>query len=210
MNAFAKNESYVYWTVRHCDSWIKDQLDVTYFPSYLLNMFRTLIYPSSGACDYSFELPHWSYCSWFDVCRSFGVVGLEWYPCCRLQPATQIWHRNSNTHQTKNNTTNVVVQQNSRKLLMMDILMSETCWANKKGNKIASDIKLVFYSSSAKNGLLVELKESQTFFTTHLSAFWCSCPYLSALNLSVPATHTHHHTCQKLCLSVCCVFWWWR
>ena len=47
-------------------------------------MFRTLIYPSSGACDYSVELPHWSYCSWFDVCWSFGVVGLEWYPCSRL------------------------------------------------------------------------------------------------------------------------------
>ena len=30
---------------------------------------------------------------------------------------------------------------------MMDILMSETCWAHKKWNKIASDIKLVFYSS---------------------------------------------------------------
>jgi len=23
-------------------------------------MFRALIYPSSGACDYSVELPHWS------------------------------------------------------------------------------------------------------------------------------------------------------
>jgi len=31
---------------------------------------------------------------------------------------------------------------------MMDILMSETCWAHKKGNKIASDIKLVFHSST--------------------------------------------------------------
>ena len=31
---------------------------------------------------------------------------------------------------------------------MMDILMSETCWAHKKWNKIASDIKLVFYSST--------------------------------------------------------------
>jgi len=56
-------------------------------------------------------------------------------------------HRNSNTHRTKNNTTNVVIQQHSRKLLMMDILMSETCWAHKEWNKIASDIKLVFYSS---------------------------------------------------------------
>ena len=59
------------------------------FTSYILNMFRTFIYPSSGACDYSVELSHWSYCSWFDVCWSFRVVGLEWYPCCRLQPATR-------------------------------------------------------------------------------------------------------------------------
>ena len=42
----------------------------------------------------------------------------------------------------------VVIQQNSRKLLMMDILMSETCWAHKKWNKISSDIKLVFNSST--------------------------------------------------------------
>ena len=48
----------------------------------------------------------------------------------------------------QNNTTNVVIQQHSRKFLMMDILMSETCWAHKKWNKIASNIKLVFYSST--------------------------------------------------------------
>jgi len=29
-------------------------------------------------------------CSWFDVCWSFGVVGLEWYPCSRLKSATRI------------------------------------------------------------------------------------------------------------------------
>ena len=46
------------------------------------------------------------------------------------------------------NTTNVVIQQNSPKLLMMDILMSETCWVHKQWNKIVSDIKLVFYSST--------------------------------------------------------------
>jgi len=63
-------------------------------------------------------------------------------------------HRNSNTHRTKNNTTNVVIQENSRKLLMIDILMSERCWAHKKWNKIASDIKLVFYSSTNTNNCL--------------------------------------------------------
>ena len=37
---------------------------------------------------------------------------------------------------------------------MMDILMSETCWAHKKWSKIASDIKLVFYSSTRKSSLV--------------------------------------------------------
>jgi len=36
-------------------------------------------------------------------------------------------HPNSKTQQSKNNTANVVVQQHSRKLLKMDILMPETC-----------------------------------------------------------------------------------
>ena len=56
---------------------------------------------------------------------SFGVVGLEWCPCCRLKLSTRIPlhveafnmgttpthpHRNSNTHWTINNTTNVVIR----------------------------------------------------------------------------------------------------
>ena len=86
------------------------------------------------------------------MCWSFSVVGWSGIRVAGFslqhgyhsnQP-----HWNSNTHRTKKNTTNVVIQQNSRKLLMMDILMSETCWAHKKWNKIASDIKLVFYSST--------------------------------------------------------------
>jgi len=36
-------------------------------------------------------------------------------------------HPNSNTHQIKNETANVVFQQHSRKLLKMGILMPETC-----------------------------------------------------------------------------------
>jgi len=66
-------------------------------------------------------------------------------------------HRKSNTHRTKNNTTNVIIEQNIRKLLMMDILMSEICWAHKKWNKIASDIKLVFYSSSINSWCLLNV-----------------------------------------------------
>jgi len=59
-------------------------------------------------------------------------------------------HQISNTQRTEDKTTDVVIQQQSRKLLMMDILMSETCSAHKKWNNIARDIKLVFYSSTVK------------------------------------------------------------
>jgi len=31
-----------------------------YFASSMLNMFQTLIHPSSGACDSSIVSPHWS------------------------------------------------------------------------------------------------------------------------------------------------------
>ena len=57
-------------------------------------------------------------------------------------------NNSSNTQRTENKTTDVVIHQHSRKLLKMDILMSETCWAHNKWNKIASDIKLVFYPST--------------------------------------------------------------
>ena len=86
-------------------------------------MFRALICPSSGARDYSVELSHWS-CVLGSMCvGSFGVIVLEWYQCCRLKPVAGYRLKPA----AKNNTTNVVIQQNSRKFLMMDILMSETC-----------------------------------------------------------------------------------
>ena len=53
----------------------------------------------------------------------------------------------SNTQRTENKTTDVVIHQQSRRLLKMDILMPETCWAHNNWNKITSDIKLVFNSS---------------------------------------------------------------
>jgi len=42
--------------------------------------------------------------------------------------------------QTKNETTNVVITHHSRELLMMGIVMPETCWAYKKYNKITIGI----------------------------------------------------------------------
>jgi len=81
-------------------------------------------------------------------CGWVGVVSVRQAEACNMDTIPTQPHWNANTHRTKNNTTNVVIQQNSHKLLMMDILMSEKCWARKKWNKIASDIKLVYYSST--------------------------------------------------------------
>ena len=98
-------ESYVNWTVHHLDSWIKrDKLMslALLFHYLLLNMFRMLIHPSSGACDLFVEIFHGLYCScsmcvgvtlwfgwggvvsgwviswvvlfWFDVCWCYVVV----------------------------------------------------------------------------------------------------------------------------------------
>jgi len=72
-------------------------------------MFWTLIYPTSGACDCVAELPHRSFCS----------VKTEEHHKFTLK---------LNPPSLQNKTTDVVIQQQSRKLLMMDILMSETFW----------------------------------------------------------------------------------
>ena len=98
-----------------------------YFTSYVLNVFRTLIYPSSGALRLfcwitTLVVLFLVRCVLAIRCGWFGVVSV-------LQAEAEI-------------------QQNSRKLLMMDILMSETLWTHKKWNYIAGDIKLVFYSST--------------------------------------------------------------
>ena len=81
-----------------------------------------------------------------------NINNIKWCSFCRLKPAKRTppninRNKSSNTQRTENKTTDVVIHQHSRKLLKMDILMSETLWAHNKWNKIASDIKLVFHSS---------------------------------------------------------------
>ena len=71
----------------------------------------------------------------------------------------------------QNKTTDVVIHQRGRKLLIMDILMSETCWAHKKWNKIASDIKLVFNSSTIKITVLV-------VFVCVMFTYTSACKYI--------------------------------
>jgi len=40
-----------------------------YFISSMVNMFRTLIHPSSGACDFSIISPHWL-CDLVSMCET--------------------------------------------------------------------------------------------------------------------------------------------
>ena len=65
-------------------------------------MFRTLIYPSSGACDCVVELPHRSSCSQFVVCWRFGTARFGWCSFCRLKPSDSfsVHHRESSTVHT--------------------------------------------------------------------------------------------------------------
>ena len=58
---------------------------------------------------------------------AFVAAGIWWCSFCRLKPATRALLKPSHTQRIENKTTDVVIQQHSRKLLMMDILMSETC-----------------------------------------------------------------------------------
>ena len=123
-----------------------------------------------------------------------GAAGFGLCSFCRLKDSTTVLcfsttqhqsHQISNTQRIENKMTEVVIQQHSRKLLIMDILMSETCWAHKKWNKIASDIKLVFNSSTITmmHGPINirstwHLYESNHYNTTHYSITspytkWC-------------------------------------
>ena len=54
-----------------------------YFTSSMLNMFRTLIHPSTGACDFSIVSPHWS-CVLVSMCVGVSVLVLQ--PATRIQP----------------------------------------------------------------------------------------------------------------------------
>jgi len=77
----------------------------------MLNMFRMLIHPSSGACDLFVELFHGMYCS-----GSMCVGVTLWFGCGGVLSTSN-----------QSNTTHEITQQISRKLLRMDVLTSETC-----------------------------------------------------------------------------------
>ena len=78
----------------------------------MLNMFRMLIHPSSGACDLFVELFHGLYCS---VRREAFALAYLFSGECLVVTCVVVWES--------------VVLQISRKLLRMDVLTLKTCWA---------------------------------------------------------------------------------
>ena len=169
-------------------------------------MFRTLIYPSSGARDCVVELPHRSSCSQFVVCWRFGAAGFGWCSFCRLKHNlcfslqqghySKPSHTKSPTHNELNKMTDVVIQQHSRKLLMMAILMSETCWVHKKWHIIASDIKFVFYSSTICYVLWQFQREHEVQQRLNKSV-----PWISSWARWIQSTYLYHTSLRYILMS---------
>jgi hypothetical protein len=112
----------------------------------------------------------------------FFASGFRWCSFCRQK--LQI----SNTQRTENKSTDVVIHQHSRRFLKMDILMSVTCWAHNKWNKIASDIKLVFHSSTNGKFFITAARTSKL-----AEYFFCVLPFLKpsgAVKLCYCRTHS--------------------
>ena len=107
----------------------------------VLNKFRMLIHPSSGACDLYVELFHglyWSGSMCVGVTLWFVWSGVV--PVCRLKHCFSLHtdttppypHYNVTPTHIEPDSTREVTQRISRKLLRMDVLTSETCWALNK------------------------------------------------------------------------------
>jgi len=85
-----------------------------YFTSSVLNMFRTLIHPSSGTYDFSVVSPHWKCARVVSMCVGVSV----WLGCVSAGLCFSLshgYHPNPSTqklqHTSKQgHTTNVVIQ----------------------------------------------------------------------------------------------------
>jgi len=64
------------------------------------------------------------------LCCWVWVVSVLQASACNTDTTQTQPHQISNTQRTENKTTDVVIQQHSRKLLVMYILISETCWVH--------------------------------------------------------------------------------
>ena len=120
-----------------------------YFTSSLLNMFRTLIHPPPGACDFSIVSPHWL-CVLVSMCVgvSAWLVGVVSKPAIRTP--SQPSHTKTRTHietRTHNQCGDTIEKSQAPDdgcINVRNMLSTEEV----KWNLIICDIKLVSYSST--------------------------------------------------------------
>jgi len=80
-----------------------------YFTSSMLNMFRTSIHPSSGACDFFVVSPHWL-CVLVSMCVGVlvwlvGVVSVWQASACQMDTTDTPSHIKTRTHNQCGDTT---------------------------------------------------------------------------------------------------------
>ena len=112
---------------------------------YIIRILRLCCWITTSVVLFSFRCVLEIWCGWFWVVLVLQAEA-QLQPAKRTPPNTSR-NKSSNTQRTENKMTNVVIHLHSPKLLKMDILTSETCWAHNKWNKIPSDIKMVFHLS---------------------------------------------------------------
>ena len=147
--------------MHHLDSWIKrDQLDVTCF---IISLFTAQhVSDVNTAILRSLRLIcwviSWVVLLWYEL--RCGLAGVVCEACIRIphHPSQTTTYHQHTSYQS--NTTHEITQEISRKLLRMDVLTSETCWA--VNNEIIKQV------------------------TSGWSLFIQASPYLTALMTSPP------------------------
>jgi len=127
------------WNLTRCILWVLDRASSSYlnkgWPTrwhllyyLLLNMFQTLIRPSTGACDYLLRCVGWLEVCW---CYAAGLSVGDVVSKCSGSAYTQIPHHQQTIPLHNTSTPQVCLHNatNCRRLLKMDVLTSETCWA---------------------------------------------------------------------------------
>ena len=105
-----------------------------YFASSILNMYRTLIHPSSGACDFSIVSPHW-------LCVLVSACHKVTNPTSHTETPTHIETR---THKQCGETIQKSQAPDDGCINFRNMLRIEEA----KWNLINCDIKFVSYSST--------------------------------------------------------------
>ena len=113
-----------------------------YFTSSKLNMFRTIIHPSSGACDFSIVSSHWS-CVLVLMCVGVSVW-LGWGGICVAGWSTTPTHIETRIHNQCGDTIEKSQAPDDGWINVWNMLSIEEV----QQNTITSDIKLVSYSST--------------------------------------------------------------